>query len=270
MKQYQELLKHILKNGSERPDRTGTGTISTFGYQSRYDLAEGFPLVTTKKVNYEKVLGELLWMLSGSTNSNVCADKYGFKIWHKWADENGELGPVYGAQFREWSGFLDETIDQIEGVISSLKKDPFGRRHIVSAWSVHELQEMALPPCHLLFQFYVTNDGRLSCQLYQRSADVFLGIPFNIAGYATLIHIIAHLTGYKPREFVHTLGDAHIYLNHVEQVRELLEREPRELPALTIDTSIKTLEGFYDDNWREHFTLSGYNPHPPIKGEVSV
>ncbi|MGN7311494.1 thymidylate synthase [Alkalicoccobacillus gibsonii] len=268
MKQYHELLQHVLDNGIKKEDRTGTGTLSVFGYQMRFDLQKGFPLVTTKKVDYEKVLGELLWFLSGSMDANVCADKYKFKMWRKWADDNGDLGPVYGYQWRHWDKYVDyeewEGIDQIRDVIKSIKKDPDSRRHIVSAWNAADIEDMALPPCHLLFQFYVA-DGRLSCQLYQRSADLFLGVPYNIASYATLVHMIANVTGLEVGEFVHTLGDAHIYLNHVEQVKEQLQREERELPQLEV-AKLDDIDQYHF----EHFKLVGYDPHPAIKGEVSV
>ena len=265
MRQYLDLCRHILENGIEKKDRTGTGTISVFGYQMRFDLSEGFPLLTTKKINYQKVLGELLWFLSGSTNANECAEKYGFKTWRLWADENGELGPIYGKQWRSWEGANGKVIDQIASVIEQIKTNPDSRRLIVSAWNVADLEKMALPPCHLLFQFYVA-DGKLSCQLYQRSADVFLGVPFNIASYSTLIHMIAQITGLKVGEFIHTLGDAHIYLNHIEQVKEQLTREPRKLPTLKLNPSVKDIDDFTFDD----FEIVEYNPHPTIKGEVSV
>jgi thymidylate synthase len=276
MRQYLDLCKHVLENGVIKKDRTGTGTISVFGYQMRFDLSNGFPLLTTKFVNYEKVLGELLWFISGNTNANVCAEKYGFKTWKLWADEDGELGPIYGKQWRSWgTGKIEyhgdddypreKTIDQLGQVIESIKTNPDSRRLIVSAWNVGELDEMKLPPCHLLFQFYVAN-GRLSCQLYQRSADIFLGVPFNIASYSTLIHMICALTDLQPGEFIHTLGDAHIYLNHIEQVKLQLEREPRELPQLVIKRKVTSIDDFTMDD----FEIVGYNPHPAIKGEVSV
>jgi thymidylate synthase len=277
MRQYLDLCKHVLENGVIKKDRTGTGTISVFGYQMRFDLSNGFPLLTTKFVNYEKVLGELLWFISGNTNANVCAEKYGFKTWKLWADEDGELGPIYGAQWRRWAyptfveygGHLefDEMgyEDQLQWVIDEIKRNPNSRRLIVSAWNVGQLHEMALPPCHLLFQFYVAN-GRLSCQLYQRSADIFLGVPFNIASYSTLIHMICALTDLQPGEFIHTLGDAHIYLNHIEQVKLQMEREPRELPQLVIKRKVTSIDDFKMDD----FEIVGYNPHPAIKGEVSV
>ncbi|WP_017728547.1 thymidylate synthase [Halalkalibacterium ligniniphilum] len=269
MKQYHDLLRHVLENGIKKEDRTGTGTLSTFGYQMRFNLQEGFPLVTTKYVNYEKVLGELLAFIAGETNANVIAEKYRFKTWKLWADEDGELGPVYGKQWRSWWGASSiinrKGIDQLQNVVEQIKTNPNSRRLIVSAWNVGELDDMALPPCHLLFQFYVA-DGKLSCQLYQRSADLFLGVPYNIASYATLIHMIAQVTGLEVGEFVHTLGDAHIYLNHVEQVKEQLSREPRELPQLGLEPDIKNIDDFdFDD-----FSLILYNPHPAIKADVSV
>ncbi|OLS34421.1 thymidylate synthase [Alkalihalophilus pseudofirmus] len=278
MKQYHELMQHVLNNGIKKDDRTGTGTLSTFGYQMRYDLQQGFPLVTTKYVDYEKVLGELLWMLSGSSNANVCAEEYGFKTWMLWAGENGELGPVYGKQWRKWpqvkkhyepngvfSHASTDYIDQMKDVIQQIKTNPDSRRLIVSAWNVGEVDQMALPPCHMMFQFYVAN-GRLSCQLYQRSADLFLGVPYNIASYATLVHMIAQVTGLEVGEFVHTLGDAHIYLNHVDQVKEQLQRELKQLPELFVSSEVEDIDDFdFDD-----FKIVGYDPHPAIKAKVSV
>ncbi len=268
LRQYHELLKRVLDNGIKKEDRTETGTLSVFGYQMRFDLGEGIPLVTTKQVDYQKVLGELLWFLSGNTNANVCADEYGFKMWRKWASESGELGPVYGAQWRSWLtygwGELKE-IDQIANVIKQIRTNPDSRRLIVSAWNVGEIEDMALPPCHLLFQFYVA-DGKLSCQLYQRSADLFLGVPFNIASYATLIHMIAQVTDLEVGEFIHTIGDAHIYLDHIEQVKEQLKRNPIKLPTLRLNSKIRDIDDFgFDD-----IQLEGYYPYPAIKGEVSV
>lgn len=275
--QYLNLCKHVLANGVKKEDRTGTGTISVFGYQMRFDLQHGFPLFTTKYINYEKVLGELLAFINGETNAKVVGELYRFKMWNKWAkDESGDLGPIYGKQWRSWStgemGYKEDDeypteikIDQLQWVIDEIKRNPDSRRLIVSAWNVSELKEMALPPCHLLFQFYVAN-GKLSCQLYQRSADIFLGVPYNIASYATLIHMIAHLTDLEVGEFVHTLGDAHIYLNHVDQIKEQLNREPRALPELFITSKIHNIEQF----WFEDFEMEGYDPHPAIKGEVSV
>jgi thymidylate synthase len=264
MKQYLELLDHVIKNGVTKHDRTGTGTISVFGYQMRFNLEEGFPLMTTKKLHTKSILHELLWFLSGSTNIKYLQDN-GVRIWNEWADADGNLGPVYGYQWRSWPAADGKHIDQISQVIESLKKNPDSRRHIVNAWNVGEVDKMALPPCHILFQFYVAN-GRLSCQLYQRSADIFLGVPFNIASYAMLTHMVAQVTGYKPGEFIHTLGDAHIYLNHLEQVRLQLTREPMKLPELKLNPNVKDIFEFtYND-----FTFEGYNSHPGIKGEISV
>ena len=264
MKQYLDLLSHVMEHGVEKRDRTGTGTISTFGYQMRFDISERFPLMTTKKLHLKSVVHELLWFLSGSTNVRYLQD-HGVRIWNEWADAEGNLGPIYGYQWRSWPAADGRTIDQISSVVSSLKNNPDSRRHIVSAWNVGEIEKMALPPCHILFQFYVAGD-RLSCQLYQRSADIFLGVPFNIASYSLLTMMIAQVTGYKPGEFVHTLGDAHIYLNHIEQVRLQLTREPRTLPVMTINTDVKDISSFkYED-----FTLTAYDPHPAIKGEISV
>lgn len=264
MKQYLELLDHVLKTGAMKHDRTGTGTISVFGYQMRFDLEEGFPLMTTKKLHVKSILHELLWFLSGSTNIRSLQEN-GVRIWNEWADEEGNLGPVYGYQWRSWPAADGRHIDQIRQVVDSLKANPDSRRHIVSAWNVGEIENMALPPCHILFQFYVA-DGKLSCQLYQRSADIFLGVPFNIASYAFLTHMMAQVTGYKPGEFIHTLGDAHIYLNHTEQVKLQLSREPMKLPVLRLNPAVRDiLEFSYND-----FTIEGYNAHPGIKGEISV
>lgn len=315
MKQYQDMLYHILKNGEERKDRTGTGTVGVFGYQNRYDLSEGFPLMTTKKTSLRIIFEELKWFLNGDTDIKYLLDK-NVGIWNADAyrdylskmkdynytdamimtyeqfvesskDHGYDLGSIYGKQWRSWEKFnkvgaenisgetdyysdadygYTKTIDQIANVIDSIKNDPYGRRHIVSAWNIGELDEMALPPCHLLFQFYVSNDGKLSCQLYQRSADIFLGVPFNIASYSMLIHMIAHVTGLQVGEFVHTFGDAHIYLNHIEQVKEQLFREPKGLPKLEIIREVKSIDDFV---W-EDFKLTGYDPHPAIKGKVSV
>lgn len=277
---YLDLCKHVLENGVLKEDRTGTGTLSTFGYQMRFDLSKGFPLLTTKKVAWKSMVHELLWFLRGSTNINDLHE-YGVTIWDEWADENGALGPVYGKQWRSWSvpyedfdydmeGELYEfittqSIDQIAGVIEQIRNNPDSRRLIVSAWNVGELDEMALPPCHLLFQFYVAN-GKLSCQLYQRSADIFLGVPFNIASYALLTHIIAKICGLEVGEFIHTIGDAHIYTNHVEQIKEQLDRWPREMPTLEISEEVKDIDSIYF----EDFTLIGYDPHPAIRGKVAV
>lgn len=281
MKQYHDLLKDILENGTKKGDRTGTGTISLFGPQMSFDLSKGFPLVTTKKVFWRGVVEELLWMLRGETNVKSLQAK-GVKIWDEWADPNGELGPVYGQQWRSWTAVRsvrsevpgeatewDEEhfhIDQIAEVVQRITEKPDDRRLIVTAWNPADISRMKLPPCHCFFQFYVSN-GELSCKLYQRSADMFLGVPFNIASYALLTHIIAHQTNLKPGRFVHTFGDAHIYLNHIDQVREQLSREPRPLPTLRIDDCGQTDPESYEF---EDFKLDGYDPHPAIKGEVSV
>ena len=264
MQQYLELLDHVLQNGARKSDRTGTGTISTFGYQLRFNLQEGFPLLTTKKVHLKSVIYELLWFLRGDTNIGFLKD-HKVRIWDEWADENGELGHIYGYQWRSWPTPDGQHIDQISQVLDSIRNKPHSRRHIVSAWNVGDLDNMNLPPCHILFQFYV-NDGKLSCQLYQRSADLFLGVPFNIASYSLLTMMVAQVTGLQPYEFIHTLGDAHIYLNHLEQVKLQLSREPRKLPTMKINPEVKDLFGFdFSD-----FTLEHYNPHPRIKGKVSV
>lgn len=264
MKQYLDLLSHVMEHGIEKRDRTGTGTLSTFGYQMRFDLSEGFPLMTTKKLHLKSILYELLWFLSGSTNVRYLQEK-GVRIWNEWADADGNLGPIYGYQWRSWPAADGRTIDQVSAVVDSLKRNPDSRRHIISAWNVGEIEKMALPPCHILFQFYVAGD-RLSCQLYQRSADIFLGVPFNIASYALLTIMMAQVTGYKPGEFIHTLGDAHIYLNHTEQVRLQLTRDPRPLPRMIVNKEVDNILEFkYED-----FALADYNPHPAIKGEISV
>jgi thymidylate synthase len=264
MKQYLDLLSHVMTHGIEKRDRTGTGTLSTFGYQMRFDLSERFPLMTTKKLHLKSIIYELLWFLSGSTNVGYLQEN-GVRIWNEWADADGNLGPVYGSQWRSWTAGGGRTVDQISAVVTSLKENPDSRRHIVSAWNVGELEKMALPPCHILFQFYVAGD-RLSCQLYQRSADIFLGVPFNIASYSLLTMMMAQVTGYRPGEFIHTLGDAHIYLNHTDQVRLQLTREPRPLPVMTLESGVRDILSFrYED-----FTLTGYDPHPAIKGEISV
>ena len=264
MRQYLELLSHVMEHGAEKKDRTGTGTISTFGYQMRFDLSEGFPVVTTKKLHLRSIIYELLWFLSGSTNVKYLQEN-GVRIWNEWADADGNLGPVYGYQWRSWPASDGRHIDQVSAVVNSLKNNPDSRRHIVSAWNVGDLEKMALPPCHVLFQFYVAG-GRLSCQLYQRSADIFLGVPFNIASYSLLALMMAQVTGLKPGEFIHTFGDAHIYLNHIEQVKLQLTREPRPLPVMTLNPEVKDIFSFkYED-----FTLTGYDPHPVIKGEISV
>lgn len=264
MKQYLDLLTHLLEKGSDRPDRTGTGTISCFGYQMRFNLEEGFPVITTKKLHLKSIIHELLWFLNGDTNVKYLQDN-GVKIWNEWAREDGELGPVYGHQWRSWTAPDGREIDQISQLIDQIRTKPNSRRLIVSAWNVGELDQMALPPCHLLFQFYV-NEGRLSCQLYQRSADVFLGVPFNIASYALLTLMVAQVTGLKPGDFVHTFGDAHIYNNHLDQVRLQLSREPYPLPRMKINPEVKSIFDFkYED-----FELINYQAHPHIKGDVSV
>jgi len=264
MKQYLELLDNILESGTKKTDRTGTGTISLFGYQMRFDLGQGFPLLTTKKVHLKSIIHELLWFLKGETNIKYLTDN-GVSIWNEWADENGDLGPVYGSQWRSWPAANGHKVDQISQVVESLKSNPDSRRHLVCAWNVGEIENMALPPCHILFQFYVAN-GKLSCQLYQRSADVFLGVPFNIASYALLTMMMAQVTGLKPGDFVHTFGDVHIYSNHVEQVKLQLTREPRKLPTMVLNPDVKSIFDFkYDD-----FSLEGYDPHPHIKGKVAV
>ncbi|SEM81975.1 thymidylate synthase [Mesobacillus persicus] len=264
MKQYLDLCKHVLENGTNKEDRTGTGTISTFGYQMRFDLKDGFPLVTTKKLHLKSIIHELLWFLSGDTNVKYLQEN-GVRIWNEWADENGELGPVYGHQWRSWPTPDGGSIDQISNLINQIKNNPDSRRLIVSAWNVADVDNMALPPCHCLFQFYVA-DGKLSCQLYQRSADVFLGIPFNIASYALLTMMIAQVCDLEPGEFIHTMGDTHIYTNHIDQVKLQLTRDPHPLPQMRINPEVKDIFGFrYED-----FTLEGYDPHPHIKGVVSV
>lgn len=263
MKQYLDLLQHVVENGVEKNDRTGTGTISVFGYQMRFNLQNGFPLLTTKKVHLRSIIHELLWFLKGDTNVQYLRDNK-VSIWDEWADENGDLGPVYGHQWRSWDA-ADHSIDQINEVIQTIRNNPDSRRMIVSAWNVGKLQEMRLPPCHLLFQFYVVNNT-LSCQLYQRSADIFLGVPFNIASYALLTMMIAQVTGLKPGEFIHTLGDAHIYLNHMEQVKLQLSRDPKPLPRMIINPAVMDINDFVF----EDFTLEGYEPHPPIKATVAV
>lgn len=264
MKQYLDLLKTILDKGIQKHDRTGTGTISYFGYQMRFNLQDGFPLVTTKKVHLKSIIYELLWFLNGDTNVKYLQD-HGVRIWNEWADANGNLGPVYGYQWRHWRTPDGREIDQIANLIEGLKKNPDSRRHIVSAWNPADVDNMALPPCHTMFQFYVV-DGRLSCQLYQRSGDTFLGIPFNIASYALLTMMVAQVCGYKLGDFVHTIGDAHIYLNHIEQVKLQLSRNPYPLPTMKINSEVKDIFSFkYED-----FTLENYQCHPTIKGEISV
>ncbi|KOO50790.1 thymidylate synthase [Priestia koreensis] len=264
MNQYLQLCEHILTNGTKKEDRTGTGTISTFGHQMRFDLQEGFPLLTTKKLHLKSIIHELLWFLDGDTNVKYLQDN-GVRIWNEWADEQGELGPVYGHQWRSWPTPDGGHIDQITKVVEQIKHNPDSRRMIVSAWNVADVDNMALPPCHCLFQFYVA-DGKLSCQLYQRSADVFLGVPFNIASYALLTMMMAQVCGLEPGDFVHTLGDAHIYSNHIEQVNLQLTREPRSLPKMKINPNVTSIFDFTF----EDFELTEYDPHPHIKGAVSV
>ena len=264
MKQYLDLMKYVRESGTEKGDRTGTGTLSVFGYQMRFNLEEGFPLVTTKKVHLKSIIYELLWFLKGSTNIDYL-NEHGVSIWDEWADERGELGPVYGAQWRSWPTQDGSSIDQISEVINQIKTNPNSRRLIVSAWNVSQIDNMALPPCHAMFQFYVA-DGKLSCQLYQRSADIFLGVPFNIASYALLVLMIAKVTGLKPGEFVHTLGDAHLYLNHLDQVDEQLKRQPFPLPRMSITKDIKNvLDIEYED-----FSLEDYESHPHISAPIAV
>ena len=264
MQQYLDLMRRVRDHGVRKTDRTGTGTLSVFGHQMRFDLADGFPLVTTKKLHVKSIIHELIWFLAGDTNTAYLTDN-GVRIWDEWADENGDLGPVYGKQWRSWAAPDGRTIDQITEIVETLKTNPDSRRMIVSAWNPADIPDMALAPCHCLFQFYVA-DGRLSCQLYQRSADVFLGVPFNIASYALLTMMMAQVTGLEPGEFVHTFGDAHLYLNHLDQADEQLQRTPRALPRMQIDPSVKSIFKFkYDD-----FKLVGYDPHPHIKADVAV
>ena len=264
MRQYLDLMRHALDQGVRKTDRTGTGTLSVFGHQMRFDLAEGFPLVTTKKLHLKSIVYELLWFLRGDTNIKYLKD-HGVSIWDEWADENGDLGPVYGRQWRSWPARDGTTIDQIANVVAAIGKNPDSRRLLVTAWNPADVDRMALPPCHCLFQFYVA-EGRLSCQLYQRSADIFLGVPFNIASYALLTMMVAQVTGLKPGEFIHTLGDAHLYLNHVEQAELQLSRAPRALPTMTLNPAVTDLAAFrYED-----FALHGYDPHPHIKAPVAV
>ncbi len=264
MKQYLGLLEHVLKNGIEKSDRTGTGTLSLFGYQMRFDLGKGFPLLTTKKLHLKSVIYELLWFILGDTNIKYLNDN-GVRIWNEWADSNGNLGPVYGHQWRSWQAADGRKTDQLLNVIESIRSSPDSRRHIITAWNPGETDKMALPPCHLLFQFYVAA-GKLSCQLYQRSCDIFLGVPFNIASYSLLTMMVARVTGLEPGEFIHTLGDAHIYLNHIDQVKLQLTREPMELPVMELNPEVRDILRFrYED-----FTLSGYSAHPHIKGAISI
>lgn len=264
MQQYLNLLDRVLTEGVKKEDRTGTGTISVFGHQMRFNLQDGFPLITTKKVHLKSIIHELLWFIKGSTNTKYLQEN-GVRIWNEWADADGELGRIYGYQWRSWTTENSGHIDQLTNVIKQLKENPNSRRHIVSAWNVGDLDKMNLPPCHILFQFYVA-ENKLSCQLYQRSADIFLGVPFNIASYALLIMMVARETGYKLGDFVHTLGDAHIYTNHIEQVKLQLSRVPRELPKMILNPEIKNVIDFKS----EDFKLENYNPHPHIKGAISV
>ena len=264
MKQYLNLMQHVLDHGTKKEDRTGTGTISVFGYQMRFDLSEGFPLVTTKKLHLRSIIHELLWFLKGDTNVSYLRENK-VTIWDEWADEKGNLGPVYGQQWRSWPTVDGEVVDQISNLIKQIKSSPDSRRLIVSAWNVGEIRKMALPPCHALFQFYVA-DGKLSCQLYQRSADIFLGVPFNIASYALLTLMVAQVCDLQPGEFIHTFGDAHLYLNHIDQARLQLSRETKPLSKMTLNPDVKDIFGFVFDD----FTLSGYDPHSHIKAQVAV
>jgi thymidylate synthase len=264
MQQYLDLMRHVLEHGHRKSDRTGTGTLSVFGYQMRFDLSQGFPLLTTKKLHLRSIIHELLWFLRGDTNIKYLHDN-GVTIWDEWADENGDLGPIYGYQWRSWPTADGRHIDQISEVIREIRSNPDSRRLIVSSWNVGELPKMKLPPCHVLFQFYVA-EGSLSCQLYQRSADIFLGVPFNIASYALLTMMVAQVCDLEPAEFIHTLGDAHLYLNHLQQAREQLSRTPRPLPRMRLNPAVKDIFAFrYED-----FTLEGYDPHPAIKAPVAV
>ena len=264
MRQYLDLMERILREGVEKHDRTGTGTLSVFGHQMRFDLAEGFPLVTTKKLHLKSIVHELLWFLKGETNIKYLNDN-GVRIWDEWADERGDLGPVYGSQWRSWPSADGGAIDQISQVVNSIRTRPDSRRHIVTAWNPAEIDKMKLPPCHVLFQFYVA-DGRLSCQMYQRSADIFLGVPFNIASYALLTLMVSQVCSLQPGEFVHTFGDAHLYLNHLEQAKEQLARVPRPLPRIRLNAAVKDIFAFrYED-----FTLEAYDPHPAIKAPIAV
>ncbi len=264
MKQYLDLLQHILDNGTKKDDRTGTGTLSIFGYQMRFDLSQGFPLMTTKKLHLKSILYELLWFLRGETNIAYLKE-HGVRIWDEWADENGDLGPVYGGQWRSWRTADGRTIDQVSQLVEQIKSNPTSRRLILSAWNVGEIEKMALPPCHTLFQFYVA-EGKLSCQLYQRSADVFLGVPFNIASYALLTLMFAQVCGLKPGEFVHTFGDAHLYLNHIEQAKTQLSRQPYTSPKMVINPAVQSIFEYQF----EDFSLQDYQAHPHIKAEISI
>ncbi len=264
MRQYLDLMCHVLEHGTRKEDRTGVGTLSIFGYQMRFDLSEGFPAVTTKKLHLRSIIHELLWFLRGDTNIRYLHEN-GVTIWDEWADEQGDLGPVYGYQWRSWPAADGRTIDQISELVRNLRTNPNSRRHIVSAWNVADIEQMKLPPCHCLFQFYVAG-GKLSCQLYQRSADIFLGVPFNIASYALLTMMLAQVTGYRPGEFIHTLGDAHLYLNHLEQAQLQLSRRPLPLPQMQLNPAVRELFDFqYED-----FTLQNYQSHPPIKAPIAV
>ena len=265
MKVYLDILKHVLEHGEQRNDRTGVGTLSVFGTQIRIDISKRFPLLTTKKVHFKSIAYELLWFLRGDTNIKYLQD-HNVRIWNEWADKEGNLGPVYGAQWRHWKCSDGHVVDQIKNVIQGLQQDPFGRRHIVSAWNVGEIEQMALPPCHSFFQFYVSTQGTLSCQLYQRSGDLFLGVPFNIASYSLLTYMVAQVCHLKPGVFVHTLGDAHIYKNHLDQVNTQLSREPRQLPVLRLNPKITSI----DDFTFEDFQIEDYNPYPTLKAEVAV
>jgi thymidylate synthase len=264
VRQYLDLLDHVMKDGAPKGDRTGTGTLSVFGHQMRFDLGAGFPALTTKRIHLRSVVGELLWFLRGATNVEWLHEQ-GVTIWDEWADAKGELGPIYGYQWRSWPTPDGRHVDQVASVIDNIRSNPDSRRHLVSAWNVSDLDRMALPPCHTMFQFYVAG-GRLSCQLYQRSADIFLGVPFNIASYALLTLMVAQVTDLEPGDFVHTLGDAHLYLNHLEQAREQLSREPRPLPTMTLNPERRSIDDFEMDD----FTLSGYDPYPTIKAPIAV
>jgi thymidylate synthase len=264
MRQYLDLMNKVLESGIKKEDRTGTGTISIFGHQMRFDLSEGFPILTTKKLHLRSIIHELLWFINGETNIKYLKENK-VRIWDEWADENGELGPVYGSQWRSWKGADGKVVDQLSWVINEIKENPSSRRLIVNSWNAAEIENMALPPCHMMFQFYV-NDGKLSCQLYQRSADIFLGVPFNIASYALFTVMVAHVTGYKPGDFVHTFGDAHLYLDHLKQTRLQLSRETYPLPTMKINPEVRSIFDFkYED-----FELTGYQAHPHIKAKVSV